>query len=354
MSPAKALRLSIARAAEDLWDLAAAASGISIAEETLDDAIGALPEQGLIVLLDGPEGLVGAAYMPFPIVAGLIEAQTIGRISKLAPDPRRVTRTDAAMVAPLIDGMLERYDDLLEEAGVAPWARGYRFGTMMDSARLLSLALKAPDFHVIRFSLDLAAAREGEVMMLFPVEEHPAVNAAGGSGGARLDGALEAQILQAPTELRAVLHRLSMPLSAVSALKVGEVLTIPRDALAHTDLEVGAQTVIGTVRLGQINGMRAIRLNLPGVVSDAVVPEAAPPAPVHLSVVAPQAPAPTPMPVMEEPEDDYAFTPAPAPRTDDFLGDLPDLGDLPGMGDDAEEELPDLGFMPMSALPVID
>ncbi|WP_169052685.1 FliM/FliN family flagellar motor switch protein [Pseudooceanicola onchidii] len=365
MSPAKALRLSIARAAEDLWDLPAAASGISVSEETLDAAVESIPDGGLILLLEGPEGLVGAAHLPFPLVAGLVEAQTIGQVAANAPDTRRVTRTDAAMVAPLIDDMLERFEDLLDEGGIAPWARGFRFGTMMDSARMLSLALKATDFHVIRYSLDLAARREGEAMIMMPVVEEVAIGPVG--GGTDVSGALEPQILQAPTELRAVLHRVSMPLSAVSKLEVGEVLTIPRDALARTEVEVGPQTVIGTTKLGQVNGMRALRLHLPGapeariaqIAGDVAPPDAPGADPVAVSAAARPAPEPEPDPaplpqidigaVGAEPD----FAPAPVEQQDDLLGDLPDLGDLPGMDDD-EDDLPDLGAMPMATLPIID
>lgn len=359
MSPAKALRLSLARTAEDLWDLALAASGISLSREPLEKVIESLGDDGLITLLDGPEGAIGAASFQFPVVSGLVEVQTIGKVGRLAPDPRRVTRTDAAMVAPLIDGAMARFETMLAEAEAAPWARGYRFGSMMDSARMLSLALRATDFHVFRITLDLAATREGEAMLIFPVVED--VTAGVVPGAQEAQRALEAQVMQAPTELRAVLHRVSMPLSAVSALKPGDRLTIPRNALGQTELEGGAQSVLATTRLGQMNGMRAVRLALPGVTSDEAADIAAQPLPVaDMAGPAPDAPPP-PMampdiaPLPDDPPDD-----PPAPLEMDMLGDLPDLDDLPGLdGDDGGDDLPDLGLadlgaMPMASLPVID
>lgn len=359
MSPAKALRLSIARAADDLWDLAAAASGIALAEESLETAVASIPDDGMILLLDGPDGLVGAAYLPFAIVVGLIEVQTIGRVGSVTGETRRVTRTDAAMVSPLIDGMLDRFDRMLEEGDIAPWARGYRFGTMMESSRMLTLALKATDFHVMRFSLDLAARREGEALLMMPVANVATMSPQGQEGQGTGDGALGAQILQAPTELRAVLHRVSMPLSAVSALRVGDVIEIPRDALSVTEVEVGTQTVIGTTRLGQVNGMRAVRLTMAGLPEPAspVVGATGPSSPPPVSPVAAPELRSLPMTTAAEPEPEAKMPPpAPMPRIegDDLLGDLPDLGDLPGMAGDNGEELPDIGMMPMAALPVID
>lgn len=361
MSPSKALRLSVARAADDLWDLAVAASGIALTEEPQDDVIGSLPEDGLLLLLEGPEGLIGAAHLPFPVVSGLIEAQTLGRINPKTPAARKATRTDAAMVAPLIDGVMERFDALLAEAGGSPWVPGFRYGTMMDSPRMLSLALKASDFHVIRFALDLAALRDGEALLMLPVAA-PVPDAPSGDAGRA--GALQAQVMQAPTELRAVLHRVKMPLSGVSALKVGMMLEIPRDALAQTEIEVSSGTVIGTVRLGQVNGMRAIRMGMPGG-AEALTPPGAGSAPSEEADPMFEV-AMTPEPAMPDPDmpdaaPDPAPVPAPIPDTgaveqvDDLLGDLPDLGDLPGMdSNEAGEDLPDIGIMPMADLPVID
>jgi len=356
MSPAKALRLSLARSAEDLWDLALAASGIGLSEEPLDAVIDALPDDGLITLLDGPDGAIGAAYFQFPVVSGLVEVQTVGKVSKLAPDPRRVTRTDAAMVAPLIDATMERFEALLADSGDADWAHGFRFGSMMESARLLSLALRATDFHVFRVTLDLAAEREGEAMLIFPVVEHPVASI---SGSDTLQSqALEASLMQAPADLRAVLHRLSLPLSAISALKPGDTLPIPAEAIAQTELEVGAQTTLVKTRLGQMNGMRAVRLSMPGEGALTPAPQEHPDRPAVKEL--PDLPASPPPLDLPEPEPVAFDPPEESEKHEDLLGDLPDIGDLPGMDsmdDGVDGELPDLGdlgSLPMATLPVID
>ncbi|MEC8669010.1 MAG: hypothetical protein VXY45_14350, partial [Pseudomonadota bacterium] len=65
-----------------------------------------------------------------------------------------------------------------------------------------------------------------------------------------------------------------------------------------------------------------------------------------------------PLPSLDEDQD---FAP-PQVDPDDLLGDLPDLGGLPGLGgDDADDpmsgdlpDLGDLGSMPMAALPDLD
>ena len=185
---------------------------------------------------------------------------------------------------------------------------------------------------------------------------------------------LEASVLQAPAELRAVLHRLTLPLSAVSALKPGDTVPIPRDALDQTVLEVGETSVKVRMRLGQMNGMRAVRLAMPGLAGAAAAGLPAPgAAPGDMSWPDPSSNAADPMTPpedapMSEPlaplpslDEDPDFAP-PQVDPDDLLGDLPDLGGLPGLGgDDADDpmsgELPDLGdlgSMPMATLPDLD
>jgi flagellar motor switch protein FliM len=360
MSPAKALRLSLARAADDLWDLAVAASGIAQAEETQDVLVSGLAEDGLIILLDGPEGAIGALWLAYPVVAGLVESQTVGRVSANPPDPRRLTRTDAAILAPLLHATLERFDGLLAEAGGDDAISGFRFGSMIESPRMLSLALKASDFNVFRFTLDLSGLREGAAILMFPVAEAPP-DPPGPAGPRR--GSLETQVRSAPAELRAVLHRLTMPLSAVSALRPGDVLPIPRDALTRLCLEVGQRAVPVPGWLGQVNGMRAVRICLPeregGGQDVSAGSGAGPSGAVHTGAdvaqeIAPPVEVPPQIPLPLPDTDDGAEDGAVMDRGGDMdlLGDLSAIGDLPALVEE-EEDGDGLPPLPMAGLPDI-
>ncbi len=418
MSPAKALRLSFARAADSLWDLAAAASGIDLSELDADTALAGLNDKHLIVLLEGPEGHAGAMTLDFALVSGLVEAQTMGRISPQKPEDRKPTRTDAAMIAPLVDDTLTRFEALLEENGGSDLPAGFRFGVMFENVRMLSLALKATDFHVIRFSADLNGVREGEAVILLPVFDDIA-EAMTREDSQSAGGALGAQVMQVPAELDAVLFRMRMPFSKLNELAVGDVLPIPREALDETQLVVSGQNRIALSKLGQMNGLRAVRLILPdsaatsGGDGEAGIDD---PNDAKGRGAAKDQPADLPgmdLPGMDLPGlggglgsptvqagDDTGF-PAMAPMglgdlggdepteaaaglgfgdtgfgdtgigetgsgDPDLLGDLPPLGDLPDLGsfdsDDsdggAEEDnagdLPDIGAFPMASLPEID
>ena len=80
-----------------------------------------------MVLLDGPCGARGAVRIDTALLAALIEMQTTGRVTGRAFGGRAVTRTDAAIAAPLIDAALagaEASWQLCEEGArnLAHWA----------------------------------------------------------------------------------------------------------------------------------------------------------------------------------------------------------------------------------------
>ena len=60
--------------------------------------------------------------------------------------------------------------------------------------------------------------------------------------------------------LDAVVSRVSLPLARVMALKVGEVIALPRAAIDRISFEGLDGRALAEGRLGQNRGMRAIRL----------------------------------------------------------------------------------------------
>ncbi|MDQ2091386.1 FliM/FliN family flagellar motor C-terminal domain-containing protein [Marimonas arenosa] len=272
MTPPRALRLSLARVADELFGLPLSVSSIHVGETGQDGTVAGFADDHLIVVLDGPEGSIGAVSVDLAVLSGLIEMQTTGHVVPRDPDPRMPTQTDAALVAPLIDGMLAGFAENLSEAPETGWARGFRFGAMIEETRLLGLLLEALDFHVFRLQVDLGGgARSGEIMLALPVVAAPQADCpdpgagavaerATGAGGCSLrlgQGAL----MDAEACLTAVLHRIRLPLAEIGALRPGDVLHIPRTALAETRLETGTERNGIACRLGQINGHRAVRLN---------------------------------------------------------------------------------------------
>jgi len=83
---------------------------------------------------------------------------------------------------------------------------------------------------------------------------------AAGQTGVAFAQMLADQLDAASCVLDAVVSRVSLPLMRVMALKVGEVITLPRAAIDRICLEGLDGRALAEGRLGQNRGMRAIRL----------------------------------------------------------------------------------------------
>ncbi|TNF20710.1 MAG: flagellar motor switch protein FliM [Rhodobacteraceae bacterium] len=327
MSPARALRLGLARAAAQVLDLPLQVTGLKLTEVSLDALAGVLPDDMLLALLDGPDGARGAVGLDPAVVAALIEVQTMGAVGTQPVSDRRLTPTDAAMVAPWLDAALERVDVALDReapvGGKDPgWLVGYRFGAMAEEPRALALALDSADFHMVRLTVDVALGRRtGEMLLLLPAAKPPE------APGKQARPVPQETFLSVPAELRVIAARLHLPLDRAGALKPGEIL--PLDGLlGAAELRAVDGTLAGVARLGRLGDHWAVRL---GSGEDAA--EAAEPAPP-----AALAELPAPKAAVKPLPDLPPFDSAP-----DTLPDLPPLDFDTGFeGEGSAAPLPDL------------
>ena len=265
MTLAKAVRLQAARIADELFDLPLAVIGI-VVEETTGEACGTyLDDDALLILLDGPERRRGAAIVAPDIVGGLIQQQTMGRVSAPLGDSRKMTATDAAMVAPMLDALFERVSPVLEIDAEKRMMAGYSFGARAEDTRVLGMALDAQNYHVVRLTFDMASgARQGDMTILLP---HVPIlspldpDALGNdSGQAAKPQTLNETVMRLPADLNMVLCHLTMPLIEVEGFSVGQKLPLPQNTFPETQIVAATGQVIGTGTLGQTDGVRALRL----------------------------------------------------------------------------------------------
>lgn len=354
MTPVKALRMAMARAADDAFGLDLSVREAEVEKTAKPEVTEALEEGDLLLVLDGQSGHAGAVAFDQTIVAALVEQQTIGTVTSREAGDRQATRVDAAMAAPLVDRALAGFETALAVMEEAAWAEGYRFGAMVEDVRGLDLVLDAHEYHLFRLQLELGGgAKSGRMILILPdragtiSQENEAEDATRGEPG-RGGGA----VLDAPAEMIAVLARISLPFDELRALRPGQVLTLAGDALHQTVLEAGQGQKVADVTLGQLNGFRAVRLGgSPGLaIPDAM--EALPEPPVSATVLEreavqvvddlsslPMVPEPVGVATGEEtvPEAEAAGLPM-APVSSELdslpdLSDLPDLADLPGLSD---------------------
>ncbi|MBP0484620.1 FliM/FliN family flagellar motor switch protein [Sagittula sp. M10.9X] len=321
MSPAKALRRSLSKTADLLWGLALVTQNVSSEGLDQDGVVEGLVPSDLLILLDGPEGEVGLASVDRQVLTGVIEVQTILQVTQMpVEEDRPLTQTDAAMVAPLLDGALTRMAAALADSPVGQMLEGYRFGAMLEDARSASLLLDAASYRVFRADVDLALGRrKGRLSFILPEKKPnrgPSVASGEGAPGPH------AEVLgRVSARLDAVLSRIRLPLSKAQALKPGDTLRLSADALDRVEIHAGAGRLVAKGRMGQMNGYRAVRLTWPVL------------GPLGISAPPPAA--------AEGGGEDFGGG---------FGGDAPALPgggmeeDFPAAGDGMAEDFPDLDF----------
>ncbi len=261
MTTTRSWKLSMPKAADETLGVQASVLRVDENREVRDNLGGLVVENALIVLLEGPEERFGVAVVSPPILSGFIEAATTGRIASRPVMPRVPTRTDATIVADLLDAVLERFETNLAEMEDPPNLSGYRFAAPLSDSRGMILTLGDGPYSVYRLTLDLGGGvRQGEVAIAFPV----APRGAASQDAAVFQQALAENVMSAPSELDAVLHRVQMPLSEVSKLRSGDILRVPLAALATVDLAAIGGANLAHARLGQQGGFRAVRITCIG------------------------------------------------------------------------------------------
>lgn len=301
--PERAIPLALARAARECLDLALRVDAIREDRMVLAELPETIEEWSLLMLVEGRQGALGIVAVSGPVLSALIEVQTTGRVGRAPPAPRRPTRMDAAMAAEWVEAMLLGIGTELSGTEAEPWAAGYRYASCLEDPRPLCLLLEDLSYRVWRLDMSLgdAGERRGGLLWAVPAQggaergasgphasprapSRPAVGTAAGAaagaaagpdpraggGGvapeADTDGAQPWQhsIAQAVSgvsaELEAVLHRVSLPLSQMLALRAGSELILPPEALAQVRIEAGGR-IVASGRLGQHSGMRALRLS---------------------------------------------------------------------------------------------
>jgi flagellar motor switch protein FliM len=258
-------RLALARAARDELKLALDFTSLAMERRSLAELLDLPPDRGLIVVLDGPAEGLGLLLISAPVLAAMIEVQTIGRVGSGPVAPRKPTRTDAAMMAGMIDAALAGLEQALAQEADLVWAGGFRYASFLEDPRPLGLLLEDTSYRVLNAEVSLGmGARTGAVILALPAEgrgvmpPHRIPEAI--SSGPGFAESLALRVEAAESVLTAIVARLSLPLSRLMDLRVGEVMELPRAGIDRISFEGLDGRAVAEGRLGQNRGMRAIRL----------------------------------------------------------------------------------------------
>ena len=277
-------RLALARAAQDTLSLPLDVPRLSLHRRSLTELTDLLPDRALLAVLEGPGDGLGLLALSPAILAGLIEVQTMGRVLAQTPLARKPTRTDAAMVAMVIERAMAALDEALADEADLVWAGGFRYASFLDDPRPLGLLLEDTAYRVLTAQVSLAGgAKSGEVILALPAEgrgHRPSLAATLADDAHAVHAftqSLTDAVLGVACQLDAVLGRVVLPLSAVMGLQVGAIVPLPKATLTGLHVEgLDGRTLI-EAKLGQNRGMRALRLAGP-----------LPPARAELAVTVPE------------------------------------------------------------------
>lgn len=350
MTAPRALRVSLAKAAEEELELALGVIGLTEKREPSAGIVDQIEDASLMVLLEAPGRGGAAAVLDTALVGAMVQQMTMGKVFDVPVNgtPRAPTRTDAALLQPWIDRVFKRAERMPDTPEDAWLLRGLRFGTYIAETRILALALDAPEYVHFAMTLDIAGGiRQGRIDIFLPAMEigQSPINAADADQGPTT---LEPVVYNLKASLQAALCRLHMPLSELSALKPGDTLKLPDNVLAESEILTVSGRKIAAAELGQRDGMRAIRMLVDGPSSDHPRRRASdvdtrmePMLDAQLGSAASAVTEPM------EAELDLPALPSPEIITPEDLPDIPDLPDLPDIsGGDGLEDLPDLPDLP--------
>lgn len=268
MSLGRALRLTAAKQADQMMGLALGALSVTQKGLVQDDIGQQLLPDALMLLMDGPEGQVAAALLEPALVTGLIQQQTMGKVTAVAQAQavnRASTATDAALCAPFVEALLSRASLLPEDQRERDLLHGYRFGVWAKAPRQVLLALEAASYEAIEMTLDLAAGtRAGKLVLLLPepLRIEQASPEAGEEAPPRPADVttLDKHVMEVRAELTIALTRLKLPLQEVTKLQVGDLMDLNISSMAQAMVIDASGRAITRGTLGQIDGMRAMQV----------------------------------------------------------------------------------------------
>ncbi|MBU2867186.1 FliM/FliN family flagellar motor switch protein [Pacificibacter marinus] len=265
MSAAKALRLAVAKAAEDSTGMVMQVTDVVEELTSTSRLPDQIPDNSLLALLEGPENAYGLAVFSLAVTTSVVEQMTTGNVQKHAPEDRKPTSTDSVMCFDLIDQMLAHFEHIVQEAADPPQIDGYRTAAQLSETRSIPIAFDDIRYRMFRISVDMGLGlRSGEIMFIYPAYRPKPKPEPGTQSDWQRD--FKTSVMKTEANLDTVLHRISLPLSDAASLGVGMTIPIPHEALMRVELVADGRRV-SFGRLGQMNGHRAIRVDMDGPAS---------------------------------------------------------------------------------------
>ncbi|MCG3267343.1 FliM/FliN family flagellar motor C-terminal domain-containing protein [Yoonia sp. I 8.24] len=320
VTSSRAVRLALTKAANDTVGLVLTIGGVADQILPLDEMLADLEDGLLLIGLTRDGQLVGLAALDMELRAAVVEMQTMGRLSAQKPENRAPTGTDKIMCDPVLAAFLAALPQALAGTSFGGWVDDIQLDDQIDSKRWAGLNLRDCPYRVVRMTTDLGVAeRKADIVIALPVitvTQEPELTP---PACVNWSTTFQASVNAAPARLEAHLHRFQMPIGAAQSLTVGQIVPLPGCTVNSVRLLAPDGKTIAQAKLGQVGGMRALRIEeemMPELAELDGAPMAPPPAlgMGDLMDAAPEDIAEEPVPPMSDdtPDLDLDFPMAPA------------------------------------------
>lgn len=281
MTPAKALRLALAKAGEDVLSSNVLSGDAEQRKLSLNAISDEIAEGALAVMVEQIDGGRGLVILDAGAVAAVIEAMTTGQIVSGEPSnpPRNPTATDAFLAGDFLTKMLANLGQNLSGLPEAGWADGYTAAEQLKDIRSLPLQMKDVAYRSLFAPLEFnGGLRSGRLNIVLPwqatrIQSVPALPAPDSSDAPASPqsvarqrrasaAAATAVLMEGQVVLEAVLHRVRLPLKEVARWKPDDKLPFPVHAISSVMLVDATGQEIARGRLGQSKGNRALKLDM--------------------------------------------------------------------------------------------
>lgn len=329
------LRKTMPRDADNLFSLDLFVDEVAFDEADKDNLIKGLEDTDLVYRLTNDRKGGGLCVLSPELLAGLLEIQLYGYVSSSALVERKPTRTDGIVAATLVDAWLTNAQEVAESEGMEPMPfHGFARRDGVLDKRNAALLVEPGVYDQMTVKMTLGdKAKTGTLTLAWPKGTQK------DAPGSALGKQMERRLANLEAPLNVVLTRLSLPIERVRSLAVDDVIDVPTESLVSVKLEGIDGTPVGIGRLGQMNGMRAVRLNVEK-------------APIQTALAPPEETPQGMPPDMKELSSHPEMSEVPdLPDLPDIdlsdAGELPDLPDLPDPGTLSDlPDLPDIGTLP--------
>ena len=251
------LRKTMPRDADEILSMDLLVSGVTLASAGKDEVLASLGAFDLVYPLTGEDDATGICALSSGLVAALIEAQMSGRVSATPAMERTPTRTDGVIAGEVVDRFMATAIETATEEGLLETLPmfGFERSRRVLNLRTVELTLDPQSYRTMKIDLSLGGgAKQGWLTFATPERR----NSPGEVRGAGKP--IHEHLRQIEAPMRAVLARISVSMERAKALKPGDILGVPLEALRDVQLTCGDDVLVATAHLGQLNGRRAVRL----------------------------------------------------------------------------------------------